>query len=117
MSEQQRGIREELPARRSHDSFRFTIENITYVGGYGREMAGTSFDPHVTGRITEVWCNAGKVGSGLEALANDAAILASLGLQYGIPIDVMRAAITRNSDKTAAGPIGVLLDVIAGEGT
>lgn len=107
-----RGQREQLPPRRSHTSWRFVIENITYVVGYGLE---TFPDSSVTDRVTELWCNAGKVGSSLEALANDAAILASLCLQYGCPIEVMRGALTRNSSRIAAGPIGVLLDTIARE--
>lgn len=100
-----RGDRQELPTRRAHDSWRFQIETITYTAGVGRIEEG--------GAVVELWLNAGKVGSSLEALANDAAIMASLLLQYGCPIDEIRNALTRNSDKTAAGPIGVLLDQIA----
>ena len=101
----ERGEREQLPMRRFHGSFRFRIETIEYAAGVGR------VDSH--GRVAEVWLNAGKVGSSLEALAHDAAIMASLLLQYGCPLDVVRKALTRNPDGTAAGPIGMVLDEVA----
>jgi hypothetical protein len=98
--------REQLPTRRFHGSFRFQIENITYAAGVGR--VGPD------GRVVEIWLDAGKVGSSLEALADDAAIMASLLLQYGCPLDVIRGSLTRNPDGSAGGPIGRVLDEIAG---
>ena len=102
-----RGQRERLPMRRFHGSFRFRIESIDYTAGIGR------IDAH--GRVAEIWLNAGKAGSSMETLANDAAIMASLLLQYGCPLDVIRSALTRNPDGTAAGPIAMALDEIAKE--
>ncbi len=100
-------VREVLPTRRFHGSFRFQIERITYAAGVGRTADG---------RVAEIWLDAGKVGTSLAALANDAAIMASLLLQYGCPVEVIRRALTRNPDGTAGGPVGRVLDEIAQEG-
>jgi hypothetical protein len=107
-----RGQREEIPSRRIHISWREKMETIEYALSYGMEEHVVEH-PGEPPQITEVWCNAGKVGSALEALANDAAIMASIVLQLGYPIEKLRMALTRNSNRTAAGPIGVLLDRIA----
>jgi hypothetical protein len=120
-SELARGQREELPTRRAHASIKFELDRVQCTGGIGyethyRQTGQADFAADIGERVTEVWLNVGKVGSGIEALGHDAAILVSLLLQYGCPIDVIRAALTRNPDRTAAGPIGVLLDAIAGEG-
>lgn len=47
--------------------------------------------------------------------ARDASIMCSIALQYGVPAEVLRHAIGRNSDGSAAGPLGKLLDLIAKE--
>ncbi|WP_210261280.1 hypothetical protein [Enterovirga aerilata] len=52
----------------------------------------------------------------MTALARDAAILASLALQYGCPLHVMQAALTRESDGTAAGLAGAVIDQIIERG-
>lgn len=109
MTAVERGEREELPARREHDSRQYVIETVRFVGGVGR-VDGT---PGHEGRVLEVWLNVGKVGSALEALGHDAAIMASLLFQYGCPLPVLCKALTRNPDGTAAAPIGMLLDDIA----
>jgi ribonucleoside-diphosphate reductase alpha chain len=96
--------RETLPPRRFHGSFRFEIERIVYAAGVGRMPDG---------RVMEIWLDAGKVGTSLAALANDAAIMASLLLQYGCPLETIRRALTRNPDGVAAGPVGRVLDEIA----
>jgi hypothetical protein len=100
------GVREALPMRRYHGSFRFQIERVTYAAGVGRT-------PPPDERVAEIWLDAGKVGTSLAALANDAAIMASLLLQYGCPLEVIRKALTRNPDGSAGGPVGHVLDEIA----
>jgi len=67
--------------------------------------------------VAEVFLEGGKVGSALQAMARDAAVLASLCLQHGVPVETMRHALTRidtppgiNRLGDPAGPIGALLD-------
>jgi hypothetical protein len=48
-------------------------------------------------------------------MASDAAIAASLALQYGCPAEVLRGALSRDSDGVASSPLGVALDLEAAE--
>src|SRR5712671_533597 len=75
--------RQRLLDRRPHWQFRFESGGQTYTGGIGR------FDD---GRIAEIFINGAKVGSTAEASAQDAAIVASLALQHGRPLDTIRLA-------------------------
>jgi hypothetical protein len=62
------------------------------------------------GRPVEVFLNADRANSLLDFLMSDAAILASLALQYGAPLDEIRAALKRDIRGAAASPIGEALD-------
>src|SRR5712671_263278 len=65
---------------------------------------------HPDGEIGEVFLNAGKTNSTLDALASDAAILASLALQFGCALDELRHAVKRDGTGRAASFIGEALD-------
>lgn len=54
---------------------------------------------------------AGKPGTGVHTLSRDLGILVSLLLQYECPVEVIRAALTRNPPGEADGPLGILLDI------
>lgn len=97
-------MRDPLPARRAHETIRFTHWGLSYVVGVGR---ASEVSP-----VREVFINCGKSGEQAETLARDSAVLLSLALQHGVPIDAMRHAITRNADGEASGPIGKLLDIV-----
>jgi hypothetical protein len=84
--------RERLPGRRLNSSFSFEYENHVYRATVGR------FED---GRIAEIFLNTGKVGTSLQAIADTAAILASLALQHGVPAETIRHAVT--------GPIAIVL--------
>ena len=92
------GARDRLPARRAHWLFRFECDGQSYTGGIGRFEDGT---------IAEVFINGTKVGTAAETNAQDAAIVASLALQHGCPIDTIRHALARSG--TSAGPLASLL--------
>jgi hypothetical protein len=64
------------------------------------------------GRPGEIFLNADRANSLLDFLMSDAAILASLALQYGAPLDEIRHALKRDSRGAAASPIGEALDRI-----
>jgi hypothetical protein len=95
--------RQRLSNRRETDTFRFDHEGQRYFGSVSR------FDD---GRAAEVLLDAGKPGSSIQAIARDGGVFASLALQYGCPLEVLRKAITRLDDGSAVGPLGKLLDLI-----
>ena len=93
--------RQRLPNRRSHWLYRFESGGQFYTGGIGR------FDD---GRIAEIFINGAKVGSTAEANAQDAAIVASLALQHGCPLETIHHALVRGGG--SAGPLAALLDEV-----
>jgi hypothetical protein len=48
-------------------------------------------------------------------LASDSAVLCSIALQYGAPLDVIRNALMRDPRGNASSPLGVVLDRLAEE--
>lgn len=96
--------RTKLPERREHDVVSFDHDGIVYTAGFAR---------FGDGRLAELFLNAGKTGTSLDAMTRDAAILLSLAAQHGVDIEVIRCALTRNEDGRASGPVGALLDMMA----
>jgi hypothetical protein len=85
---------------------------MDYWHGGHRYTAGLGF--FETGELAEIFINVpGRSGSGIEAVARDAAILTSICLQHGASVETIRHALTRNSDGSASGPLGVVLDLLA----
>ena len=73
-------------------------------------------DSSNTGKLGEIFINIpGRSGSAIEAVARDAAILASICLQHGASAEVIRRALTRNSDGSAGGPLSTVLDLLASD--
>jgi hypothetical protein len=95
--------RQTLPNRRPH-------EIVTFEHAGHRYHAGVGHFPD--GRLAEIFINSDKVGSSAAINASDAAIAASLLLQFGCPVDTLRRALTRNTDGSAAGPLGAMLDLL-----
>lgn len=83
----------------------------------GFERDGARFEMtagfYPDGRVGEVFLNADRANSLLDFLMSDAAILASLALQYGAPLDEIKHALKRDVRGEAASPIGAALDRIA----
>ncbi len=100
--------RTHLPPRRAHESLSFDHGGFAYIAGIG------SFDD---GRLAEIFLNAAKSGTVVEAWARDAAVLASLALQHDVPAETIRRAVTRDEAGRAAGPVGHLLDLLADDRT
>ena len=85
--------RQRLPNRRDN-----RIETL--------EVAGQTFEACVglcpeTGQPRELFLNAGKEGSLLNALLADAAVVISIALQHGIPA----AALAKSIGRLPAGPV------------
>jgi hypothetical protein len=93
--------REQLPSRRRAETIEFERDRSRYTLTIG-------FFPD--GRPGEVFLNADRSNSLLDVLASDAAILASIALQYGAPLETITHALKRDSRGTAASPIGAALD-------
>ena len=96
-----RAVRDRLPNRRAALSGSFQRDGARF------EMTA-GFYPD--GRPGEVFLNADRANSLLDFLMSDAAILASLALQWGCPLDEIRGALKRDVRGAAASPIGEALD-------
>ena len=97
--------RQPLPHRRLHETLEVEHWDQNFIVGIGRANERSP--------ITEIFIHANKSGTQAETLAADSAVLLSIALQYSAPLEVLRQAITRNQDGTAAGPIGAILDRIS----
>jgi hypothetical protein len=68
---------------------------------FGIEVAGLCYTATISrypdGRIGEIFLHNTKPASNSDSYARDAAIAASLALQYGCPLDVLRRALLRDA--------------------
>lgn len=96
-------VRERLPNRRNAVSTSFERDGARF------EMTAGYYPDGCAG---EIFLNADRANSLLDFLMSDAAILASLALQYGCPLDEIRHALKRDIRGDAASPIGAALDQI-----
>lgn len=96
--------RQTLPNRRLHETIRFEHGGLPYVVGLGRANNRAP--------IAEVFINCSKVGSQAETLTRVSAVLLSLALQHGVPLEIIRHAITRDANGKPSGPIGALIDLM-----
>jgi hypothetical protein len=96
--------RQRLPNRRGHELVDFEHGGIRYTAGIGRFEDGT---------LAEIFLNTAKHGTAVDTNARDAAVAASLLLQYGCPMHTLQRALTRNGDGLASGPLARALDLLA----
>jgi ribonucleoside-diphosphate reductase alpha chain len=98
--------RHRLANRRKHEVAEFECDGVRFIAGIGRS---------VDGQIAELFLNAGKPGCAAETAARDAAIILSIALQHGCPLDTIQHALTKLADgKSPAGPIGRALEIFEG---
>jgi hypothetical protein len=102
----QAGARERLPSRRASVTFPFELEGQQYRA---------SISCFADGRVAEIFLAAHKTGSHADSSCRDAAIVASLALQFGCPLDVLRNALLRDMRGKAATPLGRAVDLISEE--
>jgi ribonucleoside-diphosphate reductase alpha chain len=68
------------------------------------------------GRLAEIFISNHKSGSDADAAAKDSAVVCSIALQHGVPVEIIRHALLRDGRGVASSPLGVALDLItAGE--
>lgn len=91
--------RKRLPNRRGNVSIGFEFEGFAYRATAAR------FDD---GRLAEIFLDVpGKLGTPLQLNADNAAILTSLLLQHGVPLETVRHSVS--------GPIAVALSKLEGD--
>jgi hypothetical protein len=97
-------IRQRLPNRRRCESctFRHAGVDFTLTASFYRD-----------GRLAEIFLSSARPGTAIEAIARDAAIVVSIALQFGAPIETIRAALTKDHDGSPATVIGAALDKLA----
>jgi hypothetical protein len=96
--------RERLPDRRAAETF-----DVEALGLHFRASVGRYAD----GSVGEIFLSNHRVNSMAGILASDCAVVASIALQYRVPLDVLRHALMRDSRGKPSGPLGVVLDQIA----
>lgn len=99
--------RRTLPNRRGGDIFDMFMHGAKFAVSVG------CFDQN---KPAEVFITGAKAGSEVQAVARDAAILLSLSLQYGCPLEVIKHAITRNADDSPQTLIGAVIDLMEEKG-
>jgi hypothetical protein len=96
-------MRERLPNRRPAETQEFSRDGINCTISVG-------YSPK--GEVLEVFLNAAPANSMLDVLMSDAAIIASLALQHGVPLRQLSHALKRDKFGIASSPIGAALDRI-----
>ena len=96
--------RQRLPNRRKCESFEFRHNGFAFTAS-----AGFFEDGH----LGELFLSSHKPGSPIEAIARDAAILASIAFQHGVDLETIRAALTRDHYGGPATALGAALDALA----
>jgi hypothetical protein len=98
--------RRRLPNRRAAETFEVECAGLRYRVSIGRFEDGA---------LAEIFICNGKTGSDSDTAARDSAVVASIALQYGVPLDVLRHALMRDSQGRPSGPLGCAVDLIAEE--
>jgi hypothetical protein len=98
--------RERLPNRRASEQIAFECGGFKFVATISR---------FPDGRLAEIFISNWKCGSDSDVAARDSAVVCSIALQFGAPIDIIRKALMRGNQGRASGPLGAALDILAGE--
>jgi hypothetical protein len=96
-------MRQLLPDRRRSELVSFDHQGLRFHGSISR---------YADGRLAEVFLDLATPGGSAGIAARDAAVAASLALQYGCPPDTLRKALARLTDGSGAGPLGRFLDMV-----
>ena len=97
--------RQRLPNRRGSITSDVEALGLTFT------VTASKFN---TGELGEVFIQNHKTNSAAGILASDSAIAASLALQYGCPVEVLRRALSRDAQGRSTGPLGAALDQLTG---
>jgi ribonucleoside-diphosphate reductase alpha chain len=97
--------RRRLPNRRASETFAIKSAGTSYIATVSR------FE---NGQIAEVFLSNHRAGSQADSNARDSAVVCSIALQFGAPLDVIRRALLRDLQGRPSSALGVVLDMIAG---
>jgi hypothetical protein len=95
-----------LPNRRPNETFSVEAQGMRFTATISR------FD---TGELAEIFLTNHRAGSDADAAACDSAVVCSIALQHGVPVDVIRKALMRDGRGKARTPLAEALDLIVGE--
>jgi ribonucleoside-diphosphate reductase alpha chain len=95
--------RERLPNRRASELFEVQALALRFT---------VSVSKYPDDRLAEIFITNHRAGSAAGILASDAAICASLALQFGCPVETLRRALSRDGGGHATSPLGVALDLL-----
>lgn len=95
--------RNALPSRRHGESFELKHggQNSVFHVTIGRYNDGS---------IGEVFISGSKSGTAFEAVARDGAVLLSLCMQFGVPLETIKHALTREGNGEPSTIIGAVVD-------
>jgi hypothetical protein len=95
--------RKPLPQRRASETF-----ELRHGNHRGTFQVTIGYYPD--GSIGEVFVSGAKAGSEVEAVARDSAVLLSIAVQFGVPLEIIRHAITREANGAPSTIIGAVID-------
>ena len=95
--------RQRLPNRRLAETFEIEVSGLHYTATIGHFSDGCP---------GEIFLQNHKPGSQSDANARDAAVAASLALQFGCPIETLKRALLRDSQGRPSTPLGAAVDAI-----
>jgi hypothetical protein len=96
--------RRRLPNRRASLVFDLELNGLRYTASVSRFPDGP---------VAEIFLQNHKPGSQSHSNARDSAIAASLAMQHGCPLDVLRRALLRDAHGNASTRLGAALDLVA----
>lgn len=96
--------RRRLSQRRALETIAVEHDNQRYKIGLGRERGQND--------VLEVFINAQQVNSQVDVLASDGAILMSLLIQYGHPVEEIAKSMKKNPDGSPSSPLGLAAALI-----
>jgi hypothetical protein len=95
--------RRRLSNRRAAENFDIEVAGLKY-----KVTAGYFAD----GSLAEIFLSSTKTSSQADVMAHDIGVLVSLCLQHNCSTETIAHALARNSDGSASGVIGAVLDKI-----
>jgi hypothetical protein len=95
-----------LPNRRRGETF-----DVKHGGQASIFQVTVGYYPN--GSVGEVFIAGSKSGTAFEAVARDGAVLLSLALQHGVPLETIRHAITREANGEPSTIIGAVVDKLS----
>jgi len=90
-----------LPNKRLAESFDFEVNGLEYTA---------TINQFIGCALAEMFLINSKAGSCIDTVAKDSAVVFSIALQLGVPMDTIRRALMRDGRGRVASPLGVALN-------